>query len=118
MIGELRVEHGVLKADATAEDARSVLRAQGERPEKREGGFREHEEHWRPWAQRLGGRAGIKRVTRARHRSAFYVVWRGREEGLFYSWPGCVRSVANFPGAKFKGFRTLREAEEAQRRMG
>ena len=68
--------------------------------------------------ERESERARERERKRERESGAFYVVWRGREEGLFYSWPGCVRSVANFPGAKFKGFRTLREAEEAQRRMG
>ena len=118
LIGELRVENGVLQSDVSTENATSVLRAQNERARGREGGLREQVEHWRPWVRRSGGSTGSRRVARTRHRSAFYVVWRGRQEGLFYKWPDCMRSVANFAGAKFKGFRTLREAEDGLRMGG
>ena len=43
----------------------------------------------------------------------FYVVWVGRETGVFTSWPHTKRQVHNFPQAKFKAFKTQEEAETA-----
>lgn len=43
----------------------------------------------------------------------FYVVWRGRETGIFTDWPSCQRSVDKFPDARFKSFPSRAEAEAA-----
>jgi ribonuclease HI len=43
----------------------------------------------------------------------FYVVWRGRQTGVFDSWPVCSAQVQGFPGAQFATFKTRAEAEEA-----
>lgn len=43
----------------------------------------------------------------------YYVVWAGRETGIFTDWPTCKRSVDKFAGARYKSFPTLAEAEEA-----
>jgi len=43
----------------------------------------------------------------------FYVVWAGRETGIFSDWPTVQRAVIGFAGARFKSFPTLEEAEEA-----
>ncbi len=43
----------------------------------------------------------------------FYVVWAGRETGIFSDWPAVQRSVIGFAGARFKSFPTRAEAEEA-----
>ena len=45
--------------------------------------------------------------------SKFYVVWVGRETGVFTSWPNTKKQVHNFPQAKFKSFKTQEEAETA-----
>jgi ribonuclease HI len=45
----------------------------------------------------------------------FYVVWAGRQKGVFTDWPSVQRSVDKFPGARFKSFATRAEAEEAFR---
>jgi ribonuclease HI len=34
----------------------------------------------------------------------FYVVWKGREAGVFDSWTDCQRQTAGFDGALFKAF--------------
>lgn len=47
--------------------------------------------------------------------SKFYVVWEGRETGIFRSWDQCKELVENFPGAKYKAFPTLEKATEAFR---
>ncbi|MCV6587748.1 MAG: ribonuclease H family protein [Marinobacterium sp.] len=43
----------------------------------------------------------------------YYVVWKGRQPSVFNSWLACQRSVDKFPGARFKSFLTLAEAEAA-----
>ena len=43
----------------------------------------------------------------------FYVVWQGRETGIFTDWPTAQRSVDKFAGARFKSFPTRAEAEAA-----
>ena len=43
----------------------------------------------------------------------FYVVWNGAEDGVYTSWEECQKAVIGFSGAKFKSFKTEREAEEA-----
>lgn len=42
----------------------------------------------------------------------YYAVKKGRTTGVFLSWAECKASVDGFPGAVYKGFATLEEAEE------
>lgn len=43
----------------------------------------------------------------------FYVVWKGRETGVFSSWEDCKAQTNGFDGAVFKSFETRALAEEA-----
>lgn len=43
----------------------------------------------------------------------YYVVWQGRQTGIFPDWDTCKRQVDQFAGAKYKSFKTRAEAEEA-----
>ncbi len=43
----------------------------------------------------------------------FYVVWKGRQPGVFNNWNDCAYSVNGFPGAKYKSFATHQEAVAA-----
>lgn len=45
----------------------------------------------------------------------FYGVRKGKKTGIFNSWDACKTAVDGFPGAEYKGFVTL---EEAQAYMG
>jgi ribonuclease HI len=45
----------------------------------------------------------------------FYVVWKGKETGVFDSWKECERQIRNFPGAIYKAFADRDEAEKAFR---
>jgi len=45
----------------------------------------------------------------------FYVVWRGVKTGVFHDWPTTLALVDGFPGAQYKSFPTLSEAEGAFR---
>ncbi|MGL6260052.1 ribonuclease H1 domain-containing protein [Vibrio sp. WXL103] len=43
----------------------------------------------------------------------YYVVWQGRETGIFTTWAQCKAQVDNFSGARFKSFPSLEEAQAA-----
>ncbi|MGF1751004.1 viroplasmin family protein [Vibrio cionasavignyae] len=43
----------------------------------------------------------------------YYVVWKGRETGIFSTWADSKAQVDKFTGAKFKSFPSLAEAEQA-----
>lgn len=43
----------------------------------------------------------------------YYVVWNGRQTGIFDNWEVCKRQVNGFADAKYKGFSTLEEAKIA-----
>lgn len=45
----------------------------------------------------------------------YYVVWVGVEPGVYDSWEECKLQVANYPGARYKGFASQSEAIEAYR---
>lgn len=45
----------------------------------------------------------------------FYVVWEGREPGIYDSWEDCLEQVEGFPGAKYKSYATQAAATEAFR---
>lgn len=42
----------------------------------------------------------------------YYVVWQGREIGVFDNWKDCEAQIKNFPQARFKGFPTRELAEQ------
>ncbi len=46
-------------------------------------------------------------------KSRFYVVWKGRQPGVFRTWEACKAQVEGFPGAQFEAFDTLAQAEQA-----
>ena len=48
----------------------------------------------------------------AKKKATFYVVWQGREAGIYDSWEACEAQVKGV-AAKYKGFTTHAEAEKA-----
>jgi ribonuclease HI len=48
----------------------------------------------------------------------FYVVWSGRQTGVFTDWATTQRAVDKYAGARFKSFPTRAEAEQAFGRSG
>lgn len=48
-----------------------------------------------------------------KQKSQYYVVWEGREKGIFGSWNECRKRVEGHTGAKYKGFPSLDEAQKA-----
>lgn len=48
----------------------------------------------------------------------FYVVWEGRQPGIYDNWEDCHEQIDQFPGAKFRSFPTQEEATEAFRADG
>lgn len=43
----------------------------------------------------------------------FYVVWKGRQPGVYASWAECEAQVKGFPDAEYKAFPNRAEAETA-----
>lgn len=43
----------------------------------------------------------------------FYVVWEGHIPGIYESWPEAQRQVVGFEGARYKSFKSLKEADDA-----
>lgn len=43
----------------------------------------------------------------------YYVVWKGKERGVFDSWEECKKQIQNFTGAQYKSFSTKEIAERA-----
>lgn len=46
-------------------------------------------------------------------KSKFYVVWKGRQIGVFNTWEECNKQIFGFPQAVYKSFKTLKLAEQA-----
>jgi ribonuclease HI len=46
-------------------------------------------------------------------KNKFFVVWEGKEPGIYRSWEDCKRQIHGFEGAIYKGFATEAEAREA-----
>ena len=49
----------------------------------------------------------------ATKKQKYYVVWRGKQPGIYPSWDECKSQVAGVQGAQYKAFGTLAEAEQA-----
>ncbi|MDJ1466568.1 ribonuclease H family protein [Cytophagaceae bacterium DM2B3-1] len=43
----------------------------------------------------------------------YYVVWKGREAGVYTSWDECKKQIDGFAGAEYKSFETKELAEQA-----
>jgi len=43
----------------------------------------------------------------------FYVVWKGRNPGIYDSWEDCKNQVFGFEGAQYRGFLSHKEAVDA-----
>jgi ribonuclease HI len=46
-------------------------------------------------------------------KNKFFVVWEGKEPGIYRSWEECKRQIHGYEGAIYKGFATEAEAREA-----
>ena len=49
----------------------------------------------------------------AKTKKKFYVVWKGRREGIYDNWPACREQIQGYSGAQYKSFATRAEAEAA-----
>ena len=48
-------------------------------------------------------------------KNKFYVVWKGRQVGVYSNWDSCKMQIENFKGAQYKSFPDRMSAEEAFR---
>ena len=49
----------------------------------------------------------------AKKQSKYYVVWKGKEPGIYTSWEHCKKQIQGFTGAAYRSFKTRTAAEEA-----
>ena len=49
----------------------------------------------------------------AKPKKKFYVVWKGKEIGVFDSWDKCKKQIQGFTGAQYKSFSTKEAATSA-----
>lgn len=45
----------------------------------------------------------------------YYVVWQGRNPGIYDQWDQCLEQVKGFPAAQYKAFKSITEAQHAYR---
>ena len=43
----------------------------------------------------------------------YYVVWKGRQSGIYTTWADCEKQIKGFEGALYKSFESIDEAEKA-----
>ena len=48
-----------------------------------------------------------------KQKKKFYVVWKGREVGIFENWASCEEQIKGFTGAVYKAFPSREQAEAA-----
>ena len=46
-------------------------------------------------------------------KNKFYVVWKGRQIGVFSNWDSCKMQIEGFKGAQYKSFDSLEQAQKA-----
>ena len=51
--------------------------------------------------------------TVSKKKAAYYVVWSGKTPGIYDTWEDCEAQVKGVQGAKYKGFASRPEAEQA-----
>jgi ribonuclease HI len=49
----------------------------------------------------------------AQAKSKFYVVWVGKQPGIYRTWPECQEQVKGLPDAKYKSYESEQEAAKA-----
>ncbi|WP_229254014.1 RNase H1/viroplasmin domain-containing protein [Dyadobacter sp. NIV53] len=49
-------------------------------------------------------------------KTKFYVVWQGRQTGVFTDWKECEAQIKGFEDARYKSFESVEEAEAAIQR--
>ncbi|TKC08992.1 ribonuclease H1 domain-containing protein [Pedobacter frigoris] len=49
----------------------------------------------------------------AKKKQKFYTVWVGRKPGVYSTWEECKEQIHQFEGAVYKGFYSLKEAQQA-----
>ena len=49
----------------------------------------------------------------AKNKKKYYVVWEGKQTGIFKTWDECQKNIKGVAGAKYKSYKTLAEAEKA-----
>ena len=52
-------------------------------------------------------------MAMSKQKQKYYVVWQGREPGIYLTWDECKAQVIGAEGSRYKSFPTMEEAEKA-----
>ncbi len=55
----------------------------------------------------------MRRRTESMAKQKYYVVWKGRNPGIYSNWDSCKQQIDGFEKAQYKSFPSREEAEEA-----
>lgn len=55
----------------------------------------------------------VRHVFLIEMKKKYYVVWKGKKQGIYDSWAACQEQVSGVADAKFKSFESLQEAQSA-----
>jgi ribonuclease HI len=53
------------------------------------------------------------KIMSSRKKNKFYVVWQGQNPGIYKTWSECQAQIKGYPNAKYKAFKSEKEAHEA-----
>ena len=73
---------------------------------------------WEPWLRHVvlegqeDPQTSRRRMRLKRGKRNFFRVWRGHSTGIFYKWSDCLSSIRGFHDPGFKGFNTLKGAQD------
>ena len=114
VVGVLLVKRGVFCRTASTFTARDLLRKRIVSPTSPPSVAKFHNfwQKWVPVIKKDWHGSGRRKPAN------FYVVFHGRQTGVFYKWSDCVRSIASVEGSKVKGFDTLQLAEQTYSSSG
>lgn len=66
---------------------------------------------WEDRSQQNREQKKKRKRKRSRSKGGFYVVWKGRETGIFNNWSQCSFNVKGYSGARYAKFSTYEEAK-------
>lgn len=61
----------------------------------------------------MSGMGWKLRYNKMQKKNKFYVVWKGRQTGIFSTWESCKEQIDGFPDPQYKSFESREEAEKA-----
>ena len=107
VLGVLSVRRQRFYREPSTLSTSALLRKQPSKTPLQLAPFRRFWQNWVPVDKKKWRKSGKKK------RANFYVVFEGRQPGVYYKWSDCSRAIGVHDEAVFRGFRTQKDAEDA-----